>query len=255
MKITLLGTGTSQGVPVIGCSCKVCKSDDPRDERLRTSAMIQSEGVTIIIDVGPDFRRQMLSNPIERLDAVLITHEHNDHVVGLDDIRPFYFRQREGIHYYALERVFQELQQRFPYVFEKNPYPGAPKITMQHLTPSIPFKVKHIEIIPFIVIHGRMEVLCFRIGNLAYITDASAIPAESMKILEGIDTLIINALRKEPHYSHFNLEQAIKVIDQLSPRQSFLTHISHYLGLTEEIQEELPQGVYVGYDNLSININ
>ncbi|NNF33483.1 MAG: MBL fold metallo-hydrolase, partial [Saprospiraceae bacterium] len=250
-----LGTGTSQGVPVIGCSCQVCKSDDPRDARLRTSAMVQSEGVTIVIDVGPDFRQQLLSNPVDRLDAVLITHEHNDHVIGLDDIRPFYFRQREGIHYYATGKVFKELQKRFPYAFEQNPYPGAPKITMQNLTPLSPFKVKHIEIVPFKVIHGQLEVMCFRIGNLAYITDASEIPKESMKVLEGVDTLIINALRKESHYSHFNLNQALKVIDILRPRQSFLTHISHYLGLTEEVQKELPHYVNVGYDNLVININ
>lgn len=255
MKITLLGTGTSQGVPVIGCSCKVCTSDDPRDKRLRTSALVQSKGVNIVIDVGPDFRQQMLNNPIERLDAVLITHEHNDHVIGLDDIRPFYFRQKEGIQYYASEKVFHELQIRFPYAFDKNPYPGAPKITMQYLTPLTPFKVKNMEIIPFKVNHGRLEVICFRIKNLAYITDASAIPSESMKALDGIDTLIINALRKTPHYSHFSLKQALMIIDQLKPRKSFLTHISHFLGSTEEIQKELPHGVYVGYDNLSINID
>ena len=232
----------------------VCKSEDPRDNRLRTSILIEHDDATIVVDVGPDFRQQMLSNPIAKLDAILLTHEHNDHVIGMDDIRPFYFRQRSGIEFYATSKVFDEIKTRFPYVFQKNPYPGAPQITMNAIDPLQPFEVNGLQILPIRVLHGKLPVLGFRINDFAYITDASFIPGESLEALRGVQHIIVNALRREKHYSHFNLEEALDFIAEVKPKHAYLTHISHLMGTTHDLERELPAGVNVGYDNLSIEV-
>lgn len=254
MTITFLGTGTSQGVPVIGCKCDVCTSTDPHDTRLRTSLLIRDDDTNIVIDVGPDFRQQILNNPIDSLQAVLLTHEHNDHVIGLDDIRPFYFQQGTGIDYYSSDKVFSELKIRFPYAFDMNTYPGAPKISMNRLTPYQSFSVKNLTILPLPVIHGKLPIFAFRIGDLTYITDGSSIPDETMDYIAGSKVLVINALRKTKHYSHFTLDEAIDIINIVQPEKAFITHISHLMGNHAEINKELPEGIYLAHDGLTIPI-
>ena len=255
MKITFLGTGTSQGVPVIGCSCEVCQSDHHKDKRLRTSLMVNIADKNIVIDIGPDFRQQMLRQNVKSLDAVLITHEHNDHIIGLDDIRPFYFKQKKGIEYYATNKVKDEIQNRFPYVFVKNPYPGAPNVNINTITPYQEINLGYCKVLPFPVLHGKIEVMAFRICDFAYITDASYIPEKSLNVLYDIDTLVINALRKEKHYSHFNLKEALQVIEALKPKKAFITHISHLMGRHQEFENSLPQNVAFAYDGLELNLS
>ncbi len=252
MKITFLGTGTSQGVPIISCNCSTCKSDDPKDKRLRSSILIEYEDHTIIIDIGPDFRQQMLRINNTRLDTILITHEHNDHVIGLDDVRPYNYIQKKSIDVYALPRVAADIKNKFAYAFN-NPYPGAPKINLFNIIDARPFDVNGVEVIPIPVIHGRLEILGYRLGDFAYITDASYIDSKSIKLLEGIDILIINALRLETHPSHFNLDQALDIIQKLNPRKAYLTHLSHYFKPQKEWEKTLPENVFVGYDGLVIN--
>lgn len=253
MRVEFLGTGTSQGVPVIACDCKVCQSDDAHDKRLRTSIHLEVEDTSIIIDVGPDFRYQMLRAGIKAVDAVLLTHEHNDHVAGLDDIRPFNFIHRKAMDVYALPRVLEVLENKYDYVFLADPYPGAPRINLNALD-SETFPVNGIDIHCLPVLHGRMEVMGFKIGRFAYITDANEIPQVTLNKLKGIDILVLNALRKEPHHSHFNLNQAIEMGDRLQADQLYLTHISHSMGLHSEVRNELPEGVYLAYDGLVIDI-
>lgn len=254
MKFTLTGTGTSQGVPVIGCQCAVCKSSDPRDNRLRTAAFIEANDVHIAIDAGPDFRQQMLAVGAISLDAVLITHEHNDHIAGLDDVRPFNFRQRREMKLYALSRVADDIQHRFSYVFSKNPYPGAPRIDIEIIKPFDPLQVKDLSILPLSVYHGKMEVLGFRINDLTYITDAKHIPEETQEKVRGSKVLILNALHHRPHYSHFNLEEAIEMSKVLGAEMTYLTHVSHDMGLYEEIAPKLPSGIQLAYDGLSFKL-
>lgn len=253
LEIVLLGTGTSQGIPVIGSTHPVCLSENPKDKRLRVSALIKYKGVNLVIDCGPDFRQQMLANPIDRIDAILFTHEHSDHTVGLDDIRPFFFKQGD-IPIYAHQRVMDSLRTRFDYIFRsENKYPGAPSVEERVITNNA-FKVEGVEIIPINAMHNRVQVFGFRIADFAYLTDVKAIEPDEISKLRGVEVLVINALRKEPHHSHFNLEEALEFIKLINPKKSYLTHISHKLGFHDNVQSELPSNVFLGYDNLKITI-
>lgn len=254
LKVTFLGTGTSQGIPIIGSNHPVCLSENPKDKRLRVSALVQVEDLNILIDCGPDFRQQMLSNNVDRIDAILYTHEHSDHTVGLDDIRPFFFRQGD-IPIYAHERVMDSLRKRFDYIFAtENKYPGAPSVRENIIT-NTPFEVNDIRITPIEVMHNRVQVFGFRIRNFAYLTDVKTIEEEEIEKLKGVDVLVVNALRKEPHHSHFNLEEALEFVDKVKPDRSYLTHISHLLGFHDEVEAELPENVFLAYDNLKIDVN
>jgi len=254
LEITLLGTGTSQGIPVIGCPCKVCSSSDPRDKRLRTAAFIQANDVGLAIDLGPDFRTQMLNNGLSNVHAVLLTHEHNDHISGLDDIRPINFRYQRDIPIYGSSRSLGEIQRRFSYAFDPEyHYPGKPHVTSIMIGDE-PFMVSDILITPIPIDHGDMPIYGFRIGNLAYITDAKIIPWQSKALLQNLDLLVLNALRFEPHMAHLNIEEAIALVQELKPRRCFLTHISHDTGLHADIDAILPDGIRLGYDGLRIKL-
>lgn len=251
MKITFLGTGTSQGVPVIACECPTCTSTDPRDNRLRTSLLLEYQGVTLLFDAGPDFRQQMLREKVKKLDAILITHEHKDHIAGMDDVRAFNYKSQDAVDIYAEERVQKAIRREFSYVFSEYQYPGIPRMRLNDI-PDYMFTVKGIKITPVRIRHMNMEILGFRIGDFAYITDANYIPEQSKEKLFGVKYLVINALRKEKHISHFSLREAIDFIREISPRKAFLTHISHQMGLHKEVTEELPPGIMLGYDGLSL---
>jgi phosphoribosyl 1,2-cyclic phosphate phosphodiesterase len=253
LKVTFLGTGTSQGVPVIGCKCSVCASSDERDKRLRSSVLIEMDGTTMVIDTGPDFRQQMLRAKVDKLDAVLFTHEHRDHIAGLDDIRAYNFLQQQPMAVYAEERVFRALNYEFPYIFAEKKYPGIPQLTV-NLISNFSFNINNVPIIPIRVMHYRLPVMGFRIGQFAYITDANYISEEETEKLIGVKYLVINALRKEKHISHFTLDQALHLIGQLSPKRAYITHISHQMGLHAEVQNELPPNVLVSYDGLVVDI-
>lgn len=254
MKFTLLGTGTSQGIPVLGCRCEVCISEDVRDHRQRTAGLIESKGKYIVIDVGPDFRHQMLGIDAPRLDAILLTHEHNDHMIGLDDVRPYNFRQKEPIVVYGLARVLDDVQARFPYVFLENKYPGAPSLQLRRIEPGQPIFIDDIEIMPFTVLHGGLSILGFRCGDLSYITDAKEIPDESMQIIRGSKRLVVNALHHRKHHSHFNLEEAVNFALDIGADRTYFTHISHSMGIHAEINSTLPAGIELGYDGLTVDI-
>ena len=255
LEITLLGTGTSQGIPVIGCSCPVCLSGDPKDKRLRTSAFIQSGDTGIVIDIGPDFRQQMLTRQINDVHAVLVTHEHNDHVSGLDDIRPINFLHHRDIPVYAQTRTIDELHRRFFYAFDPAyHYPGKPRVHSILVDPVKAFQIGDVRVTPVLVDHGGMDVLGFRIGGLAYITDAKTIPNAEMDKLQDLDLLILNALRHESHESHLTLDEAVQLCEELQPRQCYLTHISHAMGLHKEVTRELPPHIQLGYDGLKIKV-
>lgn len=253
MKITFLGTGTSQGIPVIGSDHPVCLSNNPKDKRLRVSVMIEWGENRYIIDCGPDFRQQMLAHQVSKINGILFTHEHNDHIIGLDDVRPFYFRQGK-ISVYAHPRVVSALKKRFDYVFEeKNKYPGAPEVDVIELNGE-PFKLDQLKVTPVNVLHNKLQVFGFRLKDFAYITDAKTISAEEKNKIKDLKVLVINALRKEPHHSHLNLEEALAIIKELQPEKAYLTHISHLLGFHEEVEAELPENVFLAYDNLKIEI-
>ena len=254
LKATVLGSGTSQGVPVIGCTCPVCQSNDPRDHRLRTSLLLSYGEENIVIDAGPDFRYQMLRAKVTALDALVLTHEHNDHIIGLDDIRPFNFMRRRPLEVYATSRVQEAVMSRFGYIFDPNPYPGAPSIHLKNIQPELPVIHGSFEMHPIQVMHATMPVLGFRIGDFTYITDAKTISDDEIEKVKGTDTLILNALHHKPHYSHLNLDEAIALIDQIQPRQTYLTHVSHNMGRYEEVQKSLPNGVSLAYDGLMIEI-
>ncbi|WP_127845362.1 MBL fold metallo-hydrolase [Psychroflexus aestuariivivens] len=253
MKVTFLGTGTSQGVPIIGSKHPVCLSDDPKDKRLRVSVLLEWDDFSYVIDCGPDFRQQMLKNNVEKIDGILFTHEHNDHVIGLDDVRPFYFRQGE-ISIYSHERVLEQLKQRFAYVFQvNNKYPGAPSLNT-NIIDDEEFVIGNLKVKPINVYHPELQVYGFRFGDFAYVTDAKIIPDSEMEKLKGVKTLVLNALRKEEHHSHLTLGEALEVVDKLKPERAYFTHISHHMGFHEEVQKELPENVFLAYDNLKISV-
>lgn len=253
MKLKFLGTGTSQGIPVIGSTHPVCLSDNPKDKRLRASVMItDADEKKILIDCGPDFRQQMLSNKENTVDALLITHEHNDHVIGLDDLRPIIFQKKQDIIIYSMPRVNQEIKKRFPYAFAENKYPGAPSFELINL-PNKPFLVGNTKITPIEVLHYQLPIYGYKIENLAYITDASFITDEEKQKLKNLDYLIINCLRKEePHIAHFILPEILELVDELKPKKTFLTHISNRFGFHDEVEKELPQNIHLAYDGLEI---
>jgi phosphoribosyl 1,2-cyclic phosphate phosphodiesterase len=254
MKVYFLGTGTSQGIPVIGSNHSVCKSEDKKDTRLRVSVWISWNENSVVIDCGPDFRQQMLSSHCQKIDAILFTHEHSDHTAGLDDIRPFFFKQG-NIPIYGHHRVLENLKKRFEYIFEiENKYPGAPSVTSIEVSNNRPFTINHSTIIPINVMHGNLQVFGYRIQDFAYLTDVKTVDNVELLKLKGLKVLIVNALREEPHNTHFNLQEALDFITLVQPEKAYLTHISHLLGFHEEVQKALPKNVFLAYDNLEIII-
>jgi len=254
LKVTFLGTGTSQGVPVIACDCAVCKSADKHDKRLRVSILIEVEGKTIVIDTGPDFRYQMLRAGVKNLDAILYTHEHKDHVAGLDDVRAFNYVQDSEIDIYAHNRVQEALKKEFHYVFSGNNYPGIPRLKLNTIKDGQPFQAAGIDIIPISVMHFQLPVLGFRIADFTYITDANMITAEEKSKIKGSEILVINALQKEKHISHFTLAEALDLAAEIGAKKTYLTHISHRMGKHDEVSEELPEGVFLAYDGLELEM-
>lgn len=253
MKITFLGTGTSQGVPVIACDCNVCTSKDPKDNRLRTSVLIEYNGKHIVIDSGPDFRYQMLRAGVKHLDAILLTHEHKDHIAGLDDVRAFNFKQQKDMEVYAQKRVLDSLKREFHYAFSDFKYPGIPLINLHEISNS-PFTVAGIQITPIEVMHYKLPILGFRVGDFTYITDAKTVSEKENEKIKGSKILVINALQKEEHISHFNLEEAISFAVEIGAEKTYLTHISHRLGRHEDISKELPKGIELAYDGLVLEL-
>jgi len=250
VELTFLGTGTSQGVPVISCPCAVCQSADPRDNRLRSSVLIRSEHISLVIDTGPDFRYQMLREKVKSLDAVLITHEHRDHIAGLDDVRAFNFVQQRPMDVYAEDRVREMIKTQFLYAFENN-YPGVPRLNL-HRIKEEDFKIGSLDIRPIRLMHYNLPILGFRIGDLAYLTDASYISSGEKEKLKGLRVLVVNALRKKKHPTHFCLDDALELISEIKPEKAFLTHISHQMGKAAEVQKELPREVQLAWDGLKI---
>ena len=258
MKITLLGTGTSQGVPVIGCRCRVCQSQDWHDKRLRTSAMVECDDIRIVIDAGPDFRQQMLRTGVRHIDAILLTHQHKDHTGGLDDVRAFNFVDYPTIHpidIYANEATAASVRKDYDYAFVENKYIGAPEMRLHEISAQESFSIKGVEITPIEGKHSdRFTVLGYRIGKFAYLTDFKSISLEEERKLEGVETLVVNALRFKPHHSHFSVEEALALVERVKPQQTFFTHLSHDIGLHSESEQKLPEGVRLGYDTLTIEI-
>lgn len=254
MKITFLGSGTSQGVPVIGCTCEVCRSLDYRDKRLRTSIRVEVEGHSFIVDTGPDFRQQMLRENIRRVDAIIFTHAHRDHTAGLDDVRAYNFLQEMDMPVYGTEPVLDQLRIEYAYAFAKDAYPGIPRLTLNQID-NAPFSVNGVSITPLPVLHLKLPVLGFRFGNFSYITDANFIPEETMERLHGTETLVLNALQIQPHVSHFNLAEAVKMVNKIQPKKTYFTHISHKLGLHSYVEKNLPDGISLAFDGLEIQSN
>lgn len=249
--LTFLGTGTSQGVPVIGCDCDVCQSVDYRDKRLRTSAHLQIGDNSFIIDSGPDFRQQVLRERIKKLDALLFTHEHKDHTSGLDDIRAYNFLQHTDMPLYGEPRVLKQIQIEFAYIFSGANYPGIPRVKLFPISEEA-FSIADVVIQPIRVNHYKLPILGFRIGNLSYITDAKFISEQSKDIIKGSEIIVLNALRREPHISHFSLSEAVNLLEELQPKQAYLTHISHLLGLHRAVEAELPEFIRLAYDGLKV---
>jgi len=254
VKITFLGTGTSQGVPVIACDCDTCLSEDPHDKRLRTSLLFESDDTTLLFDAGPDFRQQMLRENVKKLDSIILTHEHKDHIAGMDDVRAYNYKSRDAIDIYAEERVQKAIRREFSYVFAEYQYPGIPKMKLIPI-PEYGFNIRGIQIIPIRVFHYRLPIYGFRIGSFAYITDANYIPEESKERLYGVKYLVVNALRKEKHISHFSLREAIDLIREISPKKAFITHISHQMGCHKQVTGELPPEIALAYDGLVFRWN
>jgi phosphoribosyl 1,2-cyclic phosphate phosphodiesterase len=253
VKITLLGTGTSQGVPVIGCGCAVCLSNDPRDKRLRQSALISVGDVNIVIDAGPDFRQQMLRVGVRHIDAILFTHEHNDHTAGLDDVRPFNFSTGKNMPLYGLPRVLDDLKRRFAYGFEKEPYPGAPRFDLYPVDSDSIIEIAGVKIIPIGIMHGDLPILGFRIGDITYLTDCKSVPDREMNKILGTKILVVDALHHAEHHSHFNLKEALAFIETVKPERAYTIHTSHRFGLHVDIQSELPDGVFAANDGLIVS--
>lgn len=253
MKITFLGTGTSQGVPVISCSCEVCQSADFRDNRLRCSILVEYQNKHVLVDTGPDFRQQMLRAHITKLDAVLFTHEHKDHIAGLDDIRAFNFFQKKHMDLYLTKHVENAIRREFAYIFANDNYPGIPLVNL-HTIKNSPFNLFGQQIIPIEVSHFKMPVLGFRFNDFCYVTDAKSITPEELDKMKGSKIIVLNALRKESHPSHFTLDEAVKLLEYLKPEEAFLTHISHQMGLHKEVEAQLPSFIKIAYDGLTIDV-
>jgi len=253
MKVRFLGTGTSQGVPVIGCDCKVCKSSDSRDNRLRSAIHIEIDKLSFVVDTGPDFRQQMLRFEVKNIDAVIFTHEHKDHTAGLDDVRAYNYIHQKYIDLYLSEHVAHALRKDYAYIFSEDKYPGIPLVNL-HQIENKKFNIEHVEIQPIEVFHYKLPVFGYRINDFTYITDAKTIPSIELDKIRGTKTLVINALRKETHISHFTLEEALNIIKEIKPEKAYLTHISHQLGKHEEVEKELPENVFLAYDGLQINV-
>lgn len=253
MKVTFLGTGTSQGVPVIACSCDVCKSLDFRDKRLRTSVHLEVDGKSIVVDSGPDFRQQMLREYIQKLDALVFTHEHKDHTAGMDDVRAFNFKQNRDIPVFARKNVIDQLKQEFSYIFASHKYPGIPRILINEIE-NKPFQVEGVNFMPIEVLHYKLPVFGYRVKDFTYITDANQITEKEKSKIAGSKVVVFNALQKEPHISHFTLSEALELIEELRPEKAYLTHISHKLGTHARISRELPDNVSLAYDGLQLKL-
>jgi len=255
MKITFLGTGTSQGIPVIGSTHPVCLSSNKKDKRLRCSVMIEIKDTNLVVDCGPDFRAQMLVVNPSHINAILFTHEHSDHTAGLDDIRPFYFKQEGDFPLYAHQRVFDSLKQRFSYIFEtENKYPGAPSVALHEIKNDVPFIINNVCITPINAYHNKLQVFGFRFHDFVYLTDVKTIDISELEKLKHTKVLVINALREEDHHSHFTLSEALAFIEKVQPEKAYLTHISHQLGFYDEVQKTLPKNVFLAYDNLVLEL-
>lgn len=251
MIVTFLGTGTSQGVPVIACTCEVCRSVDFRDKRTRSSIHVEVNGKSIVVDTGPDFRQQMLRERIRRLDAVLFTHEHKDHTAGLDDIRAYNYTQKGKIPVYAHDRVINHLKKEFEYIFSETQYPGIPQIDTIEIT-NAPFEAVGVPVVPIEVMHFKLQVFGFRFGDFTYITDANLIPEAEYAKFENTRFLVLNALRRETHVSHFTLDEALKIAERVGAEKTYLTHISHQLGKHRDVEKELPNNVELAFDGLKV---
>lgn len=253
MKVTILGSGTSQGVPVIACKCDVCTSSDEKDKRLRSSILLQDGETNVVIDTGPDFRQQMLSVALEKLDAAVFTHEHKDHIAGLDDIRGFNQAQHRDISIYADERTLNAIKRDFYYAFVEVKYPGVPSFEVKIITEKV-FSIGSIDFQPIRLFHYRLPIYGFRVKNFAYLTDVNYIPMNSLRKLKNLDVLVLDALRHEPHISHYTLKEALKLVSYLKPKQTYFTHISHFLGKHDEINAVLPENCKLAYDGLSLSL-
>lgn len=253
MNITFLGTGTSQGVPVIGCECDVCRSLDFRDKRLRTSIHLQVESKSIVIDTGPDFRQQMLREKILDLDAVVFTHEHKDHTAGLDDIRPYNFKHQKDLPIFGRSTVLEQIKQEYSYIFSSNSYPGVPRVLVNEII-NQPFEVEGVPFTPIEVLHHKLPVFGFRVKDFTYITDANYIADEEMEKIYGSKILVLNALRLKSHISHFTLEEAVQLIEKINPEKAYLTHISHQMGIHSKAEKLLPENIHLAYDGLKVNL-
>ena len=254
MKITVLGSGTSQGVPVIACDCEVCISENPKDARLRSSVMIEEDGQTFVIDTGPDFRQQMLREKVEKVDAIIYTHEHKDHVAGMDDVRAYNYKWKKDVEIYCTQRVNEALHREFPYVFSDYRYPGVPSVNI-NIIENKEFEINGVKILPIEAMHYKLPIFGFRIKNSVYLTDVSSISEKEKEKMKNTDLLILDALRRKPHISHLTLEQALELINELKPKRALLTHVSHYMGKYDDLLKELPSNIDLSYDGQTIILN
>tara|TARA_B100001175_G_C19467446_1_gene619888 strand:+ start:614 stop:1375 length:762 start_codon:yes stop_codon:yes gene_type:complete len=249
MKVTFLGTGTSQGIPVIACKCLVCSSEDPKDNRLRTSILIEEDGENIVIDTGPDFRQQMLREEVNNLNAVVFTHQHKDHVAGMDDVRAFNHKFKRDMDVYCTSDVEEALKREYPYVFSNDKYPGVPQVKINNIK-NKPFNIGKLEFIPIMALHYKLPVFGYRIKDFVYLTDISYITDDEKDKMRGAKIIVLDALRKEPHISHLSMQEAVDILEELQPEEGYLIHISHYMGLHEQVNKELPDFIKLSHDGL-----